>query len=424
MEDQHIRICKKEIEKRLDWGPCDQWTNQDFELLVEEIFIKTNTNLSLTTLKRIWGKVDYQSNPSGATLNVLAQYLGFAHWRDFQKNHSTTDKAERNISIKRPIRPLNRFFNRKTVVALVVIISLSSVFFFIDQRQVFYKAEEVVFKSKMVSSGLPNTVIFEYDISKVIADSFHIQQSWDRRRRVKISPQDTKHTAFYYYPGYFHAKLIANSEIIKEHEVLVESNGWIGMIERFPEPIYINDLLTTGAGYLGVEINNYPKKADHIQDKNFWVDYYYVKDFGTTDANNFDFECRIRNNSDLGSICHESRISVICTSGRFNIPVCMPGCVSNINVTLNDVYLSGKHHDLSALGCDITEWTNFNLKVENRKCEITIGDQLRLSHTFKNDPGKIVGFKFKFNGAGEVDMLKLSELDNSIIFEDSFDSNL
>lgn len=422
MEDQHILICKKEIENHLTWGPSEQWTNQDFELLVEEIFIKTKINVSLTTLKRIWGKVDYQSKPSVATLNVLAQYLGYSHWRAFQKQHAREEQKKKTSAL--PSKPIRSFLNQKAVVALVVIIALSSLYFFIDQRQVFYNAKEVVFKSERVTKGLPNTVVFEYDVSKVIADSFHIQQSWDPRRRVKISPQEINHTSFYYYPGYYHAKLIANSEIIKAHDVFVESDGWIGIIERFPEPIYINELLTTSAGYLNVDIDHYPKKADHYQDKDFWVDYYYVKDFGETDASNFNFECRIRNNSDLGSICHESRISIMCTQGRYNIPLCMPGCVGNINVVLGNHYYSGKDHDLSWLGCDISNWTDFKLQVVNNICQISVNDELKFTDSLSVNLGKIVGMKFKFNGIGEVDMVKLSDLVNSIIFEDSFDGNL
>jgi hypothetical protein len=302
--------------------------------------------------------------------------------------------------------------------------SISSLFFFIDQRIVFYNAEELFFESKKVTSGVPNTVIFVYDISKVIADSFHIQQSWDYRRRVKISAQSTNHTSFYYYPGYFHAKLIANSEVIKEHEVFVESDGWIGLIERFPDPIYVNDLLTVADGYLDLEIEEYPKKADHLQDKDFWLDYYYVKDFGKTDAGNFNFECRIRNNSDLGTVCRESRISIICTKGRFNIPICNPGCVSNINVTLGNLYLSGKQKDLSVLGCDLRNWTDFQLRVEDNNCQISINQDEKLNVSYEGDLGRIVGFKFKFNGIGEVDLVSLKNLDDVLIFNDFFNRKL
>jgi hypothetical protein len=102
----------------------------------------------------------------------------------------------------------------------------------------------------------------------------------------------------------------------------------------------------------------------------------------------------------------------------------MPGCVSNINLTLSDVYLSGKRNDLSSLGCDISDWINFKLKVENRKCEIFIENELRLTKTFTNNPGNIVGFKFKFNGVGKLDMVKLLDHNQTIVFEDTFDHTL
>ena len=424
MAKDHIQICKNEIEKSLKWGPANDWTNHDFEQLVEEIFAKTGANVSITTLKRVWGKVDYQSKPSISTLNVLAQYLGYAHWRDFQINFNTSSTPEKPARSYKISSSLRRIFNRKVIVIFIVLLATSSLYFLIDRRQVFYKSEDVIFKSEIVTAGLPNTVVFEYDVSKVIADSFHIQQSWDRRRRVRISPLDFTHTSFYYYPGYFHAKLFANSEIIKEHEVFVESNGWMGIVERFPEPMFINNLLTNTEGHLDIDVSRLLSEQDHVQDDNFWVDYYYVKDLGVTDASNFNFECRIRNNSILGSVCHESRISIICTKGRYNIPLCIPGCVSNINVTLGDRYLSGKKNDLSSLGCDLNNWVDFKLIVEDKKCVIFIDGETRIEESHAADLGEIVGFKFKFNRVGEVDMLRLIDLDGKVVFEDQFDLEL
>jgi hypothetical protein len=417
----HIDECLNRIEKKLNWGSNEQWTNQDFELLVDEIFKKTGTNLSLTTLKRIWGKVDYQSQPSSSTLNVLAQYLGYSHWRDFQNHLVDEPLPERPKQQPAVTRNWRSLLNRKTAFAFVVLIALSSLFFFIDRREVFFKSEEVTFSSKIVTEGLPNSVIFDYDVSKVIADSFFIQQSWDPRRRVRISPNETKHTSFYYYPGYFHAKLIANDQVIREHEVFVESDGWIAMIERFPEPIYINEYMVP-EGNLLVDLDHFEQRQEHYQDRDFWIDYYFVEEMGETDGNNFEYECRIRNNSDLGSVCHESRISLICTNGRYNIPLCMPGCVSNLDLTLGDSYYSGKEHDLSPLGCDLTQWIDFKLKVADKKCEISINDSTVMTESYRMDLGRIVGIKFKFNGTGEVDNILLKDQDQSISFQEDFES--
>ena len=40
--------------------------------------------------------------------------------------------------------------------------------------------------AKVTGNDLPNTVVFTYDVTAVTADSFFIQQSWDRTRRVRV----------------------------------------------------------------------------------------------------------------------------------------------------------------------------------------------------------------------------------------------
>ena len=42
---------------------------------------------------------------------------------------------------------------------------------------------------KTVAAGIPNTVIFKYDVSNVAADTFYIQQSWNEDHKVTIDPK-------------------------------------------------------------------------------------------------------------------------------------------------------------------------------------------------------------------------------------------
>ena len=83
-----ISICRRLIERSLDWGDPSSWTNEDFEQLSEKIFEKTAVRLSVSTLKRIWGKVRYDNSPTTATLNALARFAGFGGWREFQQSQS------------------------------------------------------------------------------------------------------------------------------------------------------------------------------------------------------------------------------------------------------------------------------------------------------------------------------------------------
>jgi len=83
MDQDLIRQVKRMFEKKTGWGDSDLWSNQDFLELSEMIFDQTGKTLSHVTLKRIWGKVRYESLPHTSTLNTIVQFLGYRNWRDF-----------------------------------------------------------------------------------------------------------------------------------------------------------------------------------------------------------------------------------------------------------------------------------------------------------------------------------------------------
>jgi hypothetical protein len=76
------------FESNTGWGDSDEWTNQDFVMLSEKIQERTGVALSHVTLKRVWGKVKYDSLPNTHTLDTLVQFLGYENWRDFKSQNS------------------------------------------------------------------------------------------------------------------------------------------------------------------------------------------------------------------------------------------------------------------------------------------------------------------------------------------------
>jgi hypothetical protein len=93
-EKQLLLLCRQLIEQMLNWGDSNIWGNDDFEQLSQQIFDKTRVQLSVSTLKRIWGKVRYESFPNAATLNALAQFLDYTSWRDFRQHHQVNGVIE------------------------------------------------------------------------------------------------------------------------------------------------------------------------------------------------------------------------------------------------------------------------------------------------------------------------------------------
>src|SRR5258708_29703187 len=93
MNSSDIKHLLTIIEQQLDWGDASNWQSKDFELLNELILEQTKVSLSASTLRRIWGRVEYNHLPSGTTLDTLSRFAGFENWRGFTKHNSSKGSA-------------------------------------------------------------------------------------------------------------------------------------------------------------------------------------------------------------------------------------------------------------------------------------------------------------------------------------------
>lgn len=57
----------------------------DCEFLSLDIESKTGVRIGATTLKRLLGFAQDERTPHGSTLDVIAHYLGYAHWEELSK---------------------------------------------------------------------------------------------------------------------------------------------------------------------------------------------------------------------------------------------------------------------------------------------------------------------------------------------------
>ena len=83
-----IQRLVQQIEQQLGWGSGQEWSNKDFEVLSEQIFERTKKRLSVTTLKRIWGRAELVANPSLGTLDILSQFVGRKNWREYTQTQN------------------------------------------------------------------------------------------------------------------------------------------------------------------------------------------------------------------------------------------------------------------------------------------------------------------------------------------------
>ena len=227
-----------QIEEQLGWGSGQDWSNKDFEALSERIFKATKKRLSVTTLKRIWGRAEMVANPSMATLDILSEYMGHTDWRDFTKASNGTAKPPTFSVSKKGVRQL-------LVLGLALCMALSIMYYVLPAKENKQKApidvSQFGFKGNVVSKGIPNSVIFEYDASLAQPNAtIEIQQDWDDRKRISVNKLDSIATCIYYRPGFFKSKLVVDGTIVKEDDVFIGTEGWLGTINKDSIPIYLS----------------------------------------------------------------------------------------------------------------------------------------------------------------------------------------
>ncbi|WP_337043438.1 hypothetical protein [Emticicia sp. 17c] len=426
-DDILLAHCKNLIEEKLNWGKSENWANQDFEELSQRIFEVTTVTLSPTTLKRIWGKVKYDSAPTITTLNTLAQFVGFEHWRAFRQSHSNKIDIPEPI-LTQPEAAIQQSKRQPYVFSFIlpVILALGAIsWYFIskaDKHPLRVNADDYTFSSKkVVAVGVPNSVIFDYDATKAPNDSVYIQQSWDSSKRTKVSRNQHQHTSIYYYPGLFQAKLVVNNQIVQEQTLFIKTDGWLPMVEQSPVPVYFKQAEAISNGKLGLSLNQILAHNISLQPTAPTVYYANLRDFGDVRTNNFIFETSLKNTYREGaSICQYTEIGLLCEGSAITLHLSAKGCVSENNLFFVDKYISGKEHDLSGLGVDFSNFVKLRCESVNGQVKIYVNNQLAYQFAYTGPASKIVGITYRFQGGGLVDDVKLLQGDKKPIYEDTF----
>jgi hypothetical protein len=412
-EHKIVQQCLSQIESQLQWGKSVDWHNDVFLELSEKIQQKTGVLLSPTTLKRVWGKVNYKSAPSISTLNTLSQFAGYENWRAFknQSNQSLLHKIQQRIS------PNLGVIMSSAAIMTLVFISLYSLKG--NEELSNFDSSNIIFKSKTITEGLPNTVVFDLDLQGVQSDSIYIQQFWDPTKTIKLKSNQKQATGIYYFPGYFKAKLLVDGKKIKEHDLFIKSNGWSATIDYEPIPKFLKQSEIVNQGM------SLPKKTlEMIKKSNDRIDasFHYVKDFGDISGDNFTLKTSIQSlYADKWAVCQKNRIVILGTNGAHIIPFSIPGCASDIDLLLNDVFLKGKEHDLSVLGTDFSSTKNIELKIVNKQLTVFIEGEKVFTQAYNESIGRLVGIRYRFTGAFKIhDLEIIDSKTNSTVLSDNF----
>ena len=419
--DQKQRLLQKcllLIEEKLGWGTSRSWHNDMFIELSERIQQQTKVLLSPVTLKRVWGRIDYKSAPSITTLNTLAQFAGFQNWRDFKGKNS----------VKRPGRISRRVSANLGVIVLSASIMTIIFISFYSLRSPNTPAQpidpsDLVFKSRPVTLGLPNSVVFDLDLGSITSDSIFIQQYWDPTKTIELMPGQKQATGQYYYPGYFRAKLLVDGEELKQHDLFIKTDGWLATLDYKPVPKYIEKekISHNKLSFSSEILNEIASSGDPLRST-----FHLVDDFKEISGDNFILWTTMRNTyREKWAVCQLAALMVLGTKGALVIRLGIPGCASELSVMMNDTYLNGKEHDLSGLSLDLSRPRDIEMRVRNKALKVLFEGKEHFSGSYANSIGRIVGLRYQFLGAGEVTRIRLDDiLSNETIIQTDSSQNI
>lgn len=326
-ERELVEKCMQEVCRKLNFSGTQNLLQRDIEFLCDSIESKTGIQISLSTMKRLLNG-QFSKLPQPATLHAITTFLDYQHWQDFKAKHTPPivngaihSETESVVDTKSPspagISSPNFFRKKNLIIAgLVVLVvtgslALSRYFMGAKEPAGFDRAEFSV--TKTTSNDIPNTVVFNYNIDDVVADSFFIQQSWDRNRRVQIYKNNYTLTDIYYEPGYHTAKLYANDQIIKTEDVSIPTDSWFlfSKTDMYAKPEYIRSASLIEHGVMAIELDDFIDNAiDISHEREYGLLYFPTKMDVSSD--NYVFKARVRMKEIRNNACPHIMIEIFC----------------------------------------------------------------------------------------------------------------
>jgi hypothetical protein len=422
-DEVHLARCLGLIEAKLNRGVKGDWSNYDFERLIEDIYAATGVRLSLTTLKRVSGRVKYESFPTHTTLNALAHYVGFEDWRDFVKHEqlSLVRDAE-PAGIQRPTAYAQQIganalppsvdnqhksparFRRLMWIAAAVPLLLAVYLLIASRKKQNIDSSQFSFRAdKVYSVGVPNSVVFHYDATRVPSDSVFIVQTWDMSRKALVSREQHEHSAIYYYPGYFRTKLIVDGVTVKTHDLQIASDGWLCLAEQEPRPVYFSKDEVEHGDSISVGFPTLEKYQLPLHPKPPRIRIFNEGDLGSLMNDNFTFETQVKNPFKEGSnACQFAQVLIQCKDDIMIIPLSAKACIGDLFLYAYGYGVDSKHGDLSGFGTDLTDWVTLRVETQNKHMKMFVNGKTAYAVDFPNEPTGIVGVQFRFHGPASV----------------------
>lgn len=408
MEDRKLVIkAVYMVFSTLGFNNKDSFLHRDYETVSDAIQAKTNILISVSTLKRL-EKGTFSKIPQPGTLNAIAAFLGYKNWQEYRfenlNNESGIENTLAEVFINKPFFKNIYFLEKLPKIIFLVLFLLIILLIVLNLPS--RKIPTFAF-NRTTKSSLPNTVIFNYDVQSIDADSFFIQQSWDVNRRVAIDPDKHTLTDIYFEPGHHIAKLMANDKIIKTIPIVIPTNGWFHYVKdaNFSAiPTYLSTINKLST--LNIKKEDLEKNGITFEKEKF---IYKSNIFEKTGINskNLDFSTKIKVTKLRNDYCPFVVVEIHTQKNPFFLKASIAGCENEALANFGNGLVIGKTSNLSFLSLDVLNWNNIQVVVRNNTLQLLYNGKKVYSNTISEDNGEITGLSFISNGLVEIDYYKI-----------------
>ena len=440
-EAYYIGECLALIEAKWQRGGREEWKSYDFERLNADIYEATGVSLSVSTLKRVFGKVSYTNLPSLHTLNTLARFAGYEDWNAFKRQTEAGASAAGSLPprsaealhkgeqampaatmpptppsaaapVATPAPGRSTTPHRWWLLLLIPIALLGYSLLKKNARPAPPDPRSYSFTcDKIVTDGVPNSVVFRYNAPAAPTDSVFITQTWDMSRKTAV-PQTGPQTgpaaarefsAIYYYPGFFQAKLVIDTQIVRTQDLMIGSGGWLALATGDPIPTYFSKEEVRRTE--GVEIDTATLARYHLigQPRAPNTRLFYMKEMEGLSNADFSFETTLKNGFNQGAgVCQYVEVLIQCKEDIIIIPLAAKRCIGDLRLYAAGAGVSSRDADLSGFGCDLTQWTTLKVESRNRQMHFLVNGREAWSLRFPHAPTDIVGVQYRFTGVCAV----------------------
>nr|WP_295922363.1 hypothetical protein [uncultured Dyadobacter sp.] len=435
-EQDIVQLTLLEIFKANGYDDAGLMTQRNFEHISDEIEKKSGIFISGTTIRRL-SKGAFSRSPQTATLHAIANYHHFDSWPAYKAAFikqragapgaaelpQATEVAEPDETGSLPKRRWKSWAYPGWITLLLATVFISGYYLYAPNEPVNHFAKASFSARKTTDNDLPNSVVFNYNVDEVTADSFFIQQSWDKNRKVRVYRNKYTLTDIYYEPGYHIAKLIANDSIIKTAHVNIPTDRWFFYANENrtayrTEYIKTKHFIKQGSLAISSEALH-QNKIDISQEKIYLYSYFPSRH--DVDSDNFTLKTRVRMKEVRNTLCPYITIEVY---GQYNVIMMKStpkGCANHASLRFSELEINGKEADLTSIGYDVTQWTDVELTVRNKEVRIKIAGREAFKASYRNTVKLVTGLSFISNGLCEVDYVTLTGSDGKVFCDDRFD---